>query len=378
MDWLVVVCACGLLAGLLLLRRVPILEPDEDSAQQDSAHQDSAHENATSGDSASGHLRVSVIVPARNEEATLPALLASLRVSDTTPAEVIVVNDGSTDATAAVAAEFGATVLTSSRLPAEWTGKNWACQQGAIAAAADVLLFLDADTRFVGDGYRRAAGYFSRLPANAALSILPYHRTERWYEELSFYFNILIAMGAGGFSGLGAPRLFGQSLMLRKDLYLRAGGHRSVRGEVIEGPPFVAQVKAAGGVARTLGGRDALEMRMFPRGAAQMIESWRRGSSAGAGSSSGAVLALSILWLGGSALAAILLVAAPGLSWRLRIACYLLFAVQARRHGRQVGSFCWPTALIYPVPLLFFFVIFGQSGWRRLWKRPAAWKGRAV
>lgn len=92
---------------------------------------------------------ISVIVPARNEERNLPALLYSLAAQPQPAAEVIVVDDQSRDQTAAIAAAAGAKVVASPGPPAGWTGKNHACHLGAEAAAQPWLLFLDADTCLV-------------------------------------------------------------------------------------------------------------------------------------------------------------------------------------------------------------------------------------
>ena len=90
-------------------------------------------------------LPVSVIVPARNEAEKLPALLRSLASLERAPAQLIVVDDQSTDATATLAATAGAIVVGSPGPPAGWTGKNHACHLGARAATQPWLLFLDAD-----------------------------------------------------------------------------------------------------------------------------------------------------------------------------------------------------------------------------------------
>lgn len=85
-------------------------------------------------------MRVSIILPAKNEadglRQTLPGLKAAMP-----EAEVIVVDDGSTDATAAVAAEFGARVLSSPYS----MGNGAAIKRGARAASGDILVFMDAD-----------------------------------------------------------------------------------------------------------------------------------------------------------------------------------------------------------------------------------------
>src|SRR6516165_10451514 len=74
--------------------------------------------------------RVSVVIPARDEEHSLPRVLAGLASQTAAPHEVIVVDDGSTDTTASVAAARGARVLHGEELPAGWTGKSWALVQG--------------------------------------------------------------------------------------------------------------------------------------------------------------------------------------------------------------------------------------------------------
>ena len=350
----------GTAAGFLLLRRVPMV--------------------AGVAPGGGCELRVSVIVPARNEETNLPGLLESLQGA---AAQVLVVDDGSTDGTAAVAVQYGATAIASAALPEGWTGKTWACHQGALAATGDVLFFLDADVRVVGGGFARG-GFariveaFAALPENAALSILPFHRTRFWYEELSLFFNIVLAMGAGGFGGIDAPHLFGQSMLVRREMYWKAGGHGSVKGEILENLNFAARVRAAGGTNIALGGRGTLEMRMFPHGLAQLRESWQKAFAAGAGVASRAVLGLSIYWLAAAMLTALLLLAVRGGLWPAIAALYLLNAVQIGWYGRQLGTFRWLTALFYPVALVFYFAVFAQSAWRRKRGGPVTWRGRKV
>jgi 4,4'-diaponeurosporenoate glycosyltransferase len=319
-----------------------------------------------------------VIIPARNEEANLPMLLESLPAPRIGSMQLIVVDDGSTDETAGIAARYGATIICSAPLPAGWTGKTWACHQGALAATGEIFCFLDADTRFVRDGYARIVETFMALPRNAVLSVLPFHRIERWYEELSLFFNIVMAMGAGGFGKLEAPHLFGQSLLVRREMYFKAGGHESVKNQILENLNFASRVIGAQGSACALGGRGALEMRMFPHGVAQLRESWQKAFSAGAGRTSPLVFWLSVYWLSAAMLACFMPMAANQFPRYAAIAIYLLNVVQIAWYGRQLGTFRLAAALLYPIALVFYFATFAQSVWRQRRGKPAVWRGRTV
>lgn len=111
---------------------------------------------------ASGQL-VSVIIPARNEESNLPILLDSLLQTAYHPVEILIVDDRSTDGTAAVARRYAerdarVRLIEGRELPGGWFGKPWACEQGYRAARGDLLLFTDADTRHAPELLGRAVG----------------------------------------------------------------------------------------------------------------------------------------------------------------------------------------------------------------------------
>ncbi len=89
---------------------------------------------------------VSAVVPARDEAGRIGACLDGL-LADGDLLEVLVVDDGSSDATAAIARAAGARVVDGAPLPAGWTGKAWALQQGIEAARGELVLHVDADAR---------------------------------------------------------------------------------------------------------------------------------------------------------------------------------------------------------------------------------------
>jgi 4,4'-diaponeurosporenoate glycosyltransferase len=355
---LIALCVGGLLAGFLLLRHIPIVPPSIPTETTLPA--------------------VSVIIPARNEESNLPALLTSVMHSQLRPAEVIVVDDGSTDNTGAVASEFGAKVVTLTSIPTGWRGKNWACHQGALAATSETFLFLDADARFAPSGFERTLSFFHTLPPQSALSLLPFHATREPYEEVSLFFNLLMAAGAGGFGKLDRSHLFGQSLVIQRDLYLRAGGHASVRQHVLENFHFASHIRAANGDIYTASGRGTLFIRMFPHGIAQLCESWEKGFADGAADTSSLVLFFSIYWLSAAATVFVTLILGVAIPRTTALLLYLAFAFELAWQSKQIGSFRLLTAIFYPAPLLFYFIIFGRSAWRKHFRRSVTWKGRQL
>jgi 4,4'-diaponeurosporenoate glycosyltransferase len=327
----------------------------------------------------SSEVKFSIIIPARNEEQNLPLLLESIAGSVTRPVEVLVVDDGSTDETAAIAREYGARVVTSSQRPDGWTGKCWACFQGAQQACGDVFLFLDADTYFVAGGIDRLiAGWVGEKDRSVVVSLLPYHSMRAPYEQLSMFFNILMASGAGGFGAFNKPRLFGQSMLIASETYFTAGGHAAVRGIVLENLRFAGILRSAGARLICLGGRGTLHMRMFPEGFRQMSESWAKAFIQGASDSGGVILASSIVWISALWSTALMLVM-PRVTGHLWLEIvFALFCIQIAYFARQLGNYNLLGCILYPVPLAYYCATFGRSAFRRALGRKTLWRGREV
>src|SRR5215467_13565086 len=96
--------------------------------------------------------KVSIIVPARNEEKYIGKCLTSLLEQDYPTFEIVAVNDLSSDMTGRIMNEYRVkdskriSVINIVRKPDHWVGKNWACYQGYLKSSGEVLIFTDADT----------------------------------------------------------------------------------------------------------------------------------------------------------------------------------------------------------------------------------------
>ncbi|MBN2051258.1 MAG: glycosyltransferase family 2 protein, partial [Spirochaetales bacterium] len=175
---------------------------------------------STKGPKPSGKT-VSLIIPARNEEARLTPLLDSLNAEGAFEKhEVILADDGSTDGTAALASSYGCRVLAVTDKPPVALGKSWACAAGAAGATGEYLVFLDADVVFLPGGLEAVLESYS----GGLLSVQPYHRFKRFYESFSAYFNLMAVAGVNSFSlhskELSSQGAFGPCMVCRKDDYL--------------------------------------------------------------------------------------------------------------------------------------------------------------
>lgn len=337
--------------------------------------------------------RVSVIVPALNEERRLGPLLESLARQSRPADEVLVVDDGSTDGTAALARRLGARVIASPAQPAGWVGKNWACWTGSRSAAGDVFVFLDADVRLADDGIVRLLA--ERERRGGLVSMQPYHAVGSAVERLSAVCNIVVMGSLGAFTPLGdrarSTGGFGPCLVVSRADYRACGGHAAVRDRVVEDMAFGDAARRRGLPVACLAGRGCVDFRMYPEGLPAMVEGWSKGLATGSGETPPLARALTVAWIVGATTSVILLgmgIAALAGSARgggadaafgaTAVGIYLAYAAQAWWMMRRIGSFGPLTALAFPLPLLFFHGVFARSLWLAKLTGSATWRGRRV
>jgi 4,4'-diaponeurosporenoate glycosyltransferase len=327
---------------------------------------------------------VSVIIPSRNEEKTLPNLIRSLQYQLSSKDEMIVVDDHSEDGTKYVAKKNGAKVVESEPTPEGWIGKTWACFQGARVSSGEILIFLDADTVLEKDGLNNLIETY--LEKDGVLSTQPYHRMHDLYEQLSAFFNIIIMAAIGSFTILGNHikpiGLFGPVVVMNRQYYLDSGGHEKVKGEILEDVAWGSALQKKGMEVHCLGGKGTISFRMYPNGIKDLINGWSKGFAFGTVKTSIPVLILIIAWISGSIGTVRSLseavAAANSVQTALWGGLYLLYAAQIYWMLMRIGNFKFYTALFYPIPLIFFIVIFVYSLVRIFLGRSVTWKGREI
>jgi glycosyltransferase involved in cell wall biosynthesis len=218
--------------------------------------------------------RVSIIVPARNEEEDIELSLTRLLELDYDNYEVIAVNDRSTDRTGEIMERVAENpVLTSGRLrvihhrelPAGWLGKTHAMWTATNAATGDWLLFTDADVLFKPDSVRRAIAYAEAKKADHVVLFPRIIMKQPGEYMMIAFFHTMFVFGhrpwkvadpkSQDHMGVGAFNL------IRQSVYEAVGTYKALRMEVIDDMKLGKVVKNAGYAQRNVFGGDLISLR---------------------------------------------------------------------------------------------------------------------
>src|SRR6266487_3117784 len=181
--------------------------------------------------------QLSVIIPARNEEASLGSCLESLVSQSGVEFEIIVVNDHSTDRTREIAAPFpNVRVIEAGPLPPAWTGKNNAVATGAHAARGQWLLFTDADTVHLPGSLARALDEARENNADL-LSYSPEQIAVTFWETAILpvvFAELARQYPPSKVSDPNSPEAAanGQFILIRREVYEAIGGHAAVASDI--------------------------------------------------------------------------------------------------------------------------------------------------
>ncbi len=228
-------------------------------------------------ETATGPGRVSVLVPARDEAERIGPMLRAL-AAEPGVHEVLVIDDHSSDATAAVAAGLGARVLPAPPLPPGGVGKPWALQHGLEQATGDVVLALDADVRpdpgFVGAVVGALADRPERTLLTGTVRFACRTAGERALHP-AFLATLVYRFGPGDVDGW-QPRpdralANGQCLVARRAALLAAGGFALAGGHMTDDVALARALRRRGWCLHTVDAADLLEVRMYD----SLGETWR-------------------------------------------------------------------------------------------------------
>lgn len=367
MGWLLGSQVVRWLLGWLLVMRFPHLPPGKPCHQR----------------------RLVVLIPARNEAETLPHLLNALARQKRRPDSLLVVDDHSSDGTAAIAQRFATNlplqVIAAPNPPDGWCGKTWALHQGVLASDEDpandnaILVFLDADTEPQPEFLERLLAVQERL--GGLVSVQPFHRTEKPYEQLSVLFNLVGLMAVPLGDGCGVA--FGPAMATSRSDYELTGGHPAVANKVVEDWFLAHCYERAGLPVSAYIGDEQIAYRMYPGGIADMVIGFDKNFATAAGEVHWLWMLAVLLWLSGLFWAAWCLPAAL-FGWPLvgtaqiapNLLIYIFYAFQLLWITRRVGRFTWIN-LVFPLPVLFFLCVF-MLAILNLERGEVHWKGRRL
>jgi chlorobactene glucosyltransferase len=347
--------------------------------------------------------KISVCIPARNEEKTLPVLLESLASQSYSSFSVYVLDDHSEDNTPMVLNSFQEThpgllqVLQGEEKPKDWLGKPWACHQLGLAADGDILLFLDADTRLLNPGTLAAVASAFEQNKTDMITVWPQQELLTFWEKTLIpliYYGLVTILPAiyvyrkprwmpsfiySRFSTSFAAAN-GQCIAFRRESYQTIGGHEPVKDRIVEDVELAKTAKQKGLTLRMFHGVGFIACRMYESGR-EIFSGLRKNFLAGFSNSiplfiAAALVHIAVFLVPFAAIVISLFVSMPAVFY-LSAACITLILV----HRLFIAAwFRWDPlyAFTHPLGVLFF-------QWLGLVKladhftgRKTEWKGRKV
>lgn len=327
------------------------------------------------------HVKISVIIPARNEETNLGYLLSDLNAQSLSPYEVICVDDCSTDNTTQVAQKYGCKIINIKEKPENWIGKSYACQLGADEALGDFLLFLDADVRLGKNGLMKILCAYQK--ENCTVSFQPRHIVKNLYENFSLFFN-LIQYAANGLGIKGGQNigLIGPVIFISKRDYNIVGGHSSIKESVIDDISLGVELKKHEIPFKLFLGDNDIYFRMYSGGFLDLFRGWMKNIASGAVKTPIVRFILIFLFITSSISVPLNLITNSvelNVNYLIAfIALYFLWVLFFIIVARKIGNFNIAFMIFYPIPLFMFLLICIISFLKKLLHIKTDWKGRKV
>jgi len=324
--------------------------------------------------------KVSVLIPARNEEATIGKLLESLEKQDYPDFEVIVCNDHSSDNTEEILNWFSGENqqfhwFLGEKLRDNWLGKNFACHQLAQKATGSIFIFVDADVELEKDTLNKTVAYFLKKRLTL-LSVFPQQKMRTFSEHLTvpimnWILQSLLPMvlvQKVHFASLSAAN--GQFMVFEAANYRTNQWHSRVRNQNVEDIRIARMIKSEGYKMAVLLGKNDIYCRMYQR-FGDAVSGFSRNIHE---------------YFGGNRLVMIfyLLVVFAGpfvvyatLDYRYWITLGLLVIINRMAIAIANGQNIVLSVLLHPMQMISFAVIAAYNIFRKT-KRKTTWKGRSL
>lgn len=331
---------------------------------------------------------VTVLVPARNEQANISGCVQSCLDSVDARVRVVVGDDGSTDGTARTVEGLASSdprirLLTIPPLPPGWNGKQHACASLAAACDTDLMLFLDADVRLKPDGIARltrrmfasGAGMVSGVPEQ--IVVTPWERLiVPMINTLLLGYLPILLMRKSLSPGFGAA--CGQMVLVRRDAYEASGGHDAIRSSLHDGLKLPRAFRRSGYLTDLIEGSEAAVCRMYD-GGREVREGFMKNATEGMAKPV-ALPVWTVLLIGGHVLAW------PLLAWAVIRGEWIGAIIAAAAIAASLLSRClqaWRCREAPSAVLLHSIAVLLAVGlqWRALFRhwrgKPASWRGRS-
>lgn len=335
--------------------------------------------------------RVSVLVPARNEERFIGRCVASLAAQDYPDFEVLVLDDNSTDGTTAIVNELASKhpnvrLIAGEPLPPGWVGKNWACDQLGRSATGEWLIFTDADTFHHRESITAAIAFAERTNVQF-FSGVPDQELPGFWEQvvvpmvIFLYFAYLPNRWITERRDPQFSATNGQLLGVTREAYRRIGGHEAVRSQLVEDVWLGRAAKRAGIRTALATAVETVECRMYTS-LGEIIAGFSKNLFPG--------FDYSLLGLAFFLISTLLLYVAPAIFvvYALASATYTAemlwlpiaqLAVAATMRGLLAQRFAlrWQQILYHPLSAIMIALIALNSARWAFSRRGASWKGRS-
>lgn len=331
-----------------------------------------------------------VVIPARNEAATIQHCVRHVLAQDYPRLRLLVVDDRSDDATAARIEEMASSeprvrLHQIEALPCGWLGKSHALWSATRGETAEWLLFLDADTTLHPAAVRTAYCEAARQGSDV-LTLWPRNGASGFWEQLIIPLCggiIALWFGSPSASRISRPFGNGQFMLIRRSAYERIDGHRGVRDALIEDIPLAQRCAAAAAKVASAGGARLLAVNMY-QGLRATGDGWAR-IFVGALRSPVRLIG-SLLWLLLGSLLPYFV--APALVWQIihspSAGAWLLLGICLQhlvlihlvsyrfwRMGLCDARYLW----LYPLSVILVMWILARAAWTLIVARSVTWRG---